>query len=117
MACKRCRILLVDKKNRFSYLFNGFRKNKFTFFFSDSVFKHSDQELYDVNVFFFVLYDNKDIIQLIKLFKFSPKIIVASDNYRLLKLLIKLNSFPIVDLTGNENIGISLNNSFNQILS
>lgn len=117
MTCNRCKILLIDKKNKFSYLFNGFRKNKFAIFFSDSLFKQSDNELCDVDVFFFVLYENKDIIQLIKLFKTCPKIIVASDNYRLLKLLSKLNSFPIVNLTGDENITISLRNSLNQVLS
>ncbi len=64
---KRCNILVVDKKNNYSILFKGFRKNKFKIDAISSVLKSTETALQDTNVFFVVLYEPKDIIQIVKL--------------------------------------------------
>lgn len=117
MTCNRCKILLVDKKHKFSFIFNGLRKNKFSVNFSDSVLKNTESELLNVNVFFIVIYEKKDIIQLIKLFKIYPSIIIASENSKLLRRLNQLNTFPVVNLIDKCKIMSSFHSSLNQVLS
>ena len=53
---KRCKILLVDKNNKYPSLFSGFRKNKFKIDAIYSVLKSTETDLQDTNVFVVVLY-------------------------------------------------------------
>lgn len=117
MACNRCKILMVDKKHKFHFVFNGIRKNKFSVNFSDSVLRNTESELLNVNMFFIVIYDKKDIIQLIKLIKIYPLIIIASENSKLLRHLNQLNAFHVVNLNDKYKITSSFHSLLNQILS
>jgi hypothetical protein len=63
---ERSKILVIDKYNKYSYLFKGYRKNKFVLKNNVSFSKFSDKELPDFNLFFIVLYEPKDIFELLR---------------------------------------------------
>lgn len=49
---KRCKILLVDKNNKYPALFSGFRKNKFAINSMTSVLKSTELMLQETTIFF-----------------------------------------------------------------
>lgn len=99
---------MVDKNDKYSFLFKGFRKNKFVVSHFDSIIKFSDEELLNANLFFMVLYETRDIFELLKIYNGSTPIIIASDNLRILKKMKNLGCFSLFDLSkkGNLNIGL-----------
>ncbi len=101
---KRCNILVVDKKNKYPLLFNGFRKNKFKIDGISSVLKNTETALQDTNVFFVVLYEPKDIIQIVKLVSISKSIIIGTGNKRLFSSFRTIQDFPIVDLSSGVHL-------------
>lgn len=95
---KRCNIMVVDKKNNYPILFKGFRKNKFKIDRTTTVLKSTKTTLKETTVFFVVLYEPKDIIQIVKLAPISKAIIIGTDNVRLFSQLRTIEDYPIVDL-------------------
>lgn len=105
---KRNKILVVDKKSNYSSLFQGFRKNKFTIENLDSVLKMANDELVTFNLFFVVLYETRDVFELLKIYNGSTPIIVASENSRILKKMKNLSCLPLLDLSLKGNTTIKL---------
>lgn len=101
---KRCNILVVDKKNNYPILFKGFRKNKFKIYSINSVLKSTESAFQDINVFFVVLYEPKDIIQIVKLAPISKSIIIGTVNKRLFSSFRTIQDFPIVDLSSGVHL-------------
>jgi hypothetical protein len=116
ITTKRLKILVVDKKNNFSIYFKGFRKNKFTINSVSSVLKHSENELNEIGLFFVVLYEPKDMIQLVKLSTTSKSIVLATSNKRLLASLKNISEFQIVDLSSKSNIMSNLHLALTRFL-
>jgi hypothetical protein len=96
---KRCKILIVDKKSKFSSLFKGFRKNKFAINSMTSVLKSTELMLQETTIFFVVLYEPKDVIQLVKLAPISKSIIIGTVNKRLFSSFQTIQDYTLVDLT------------------
>ena len=96
---KRLKTLIIDKKNNYNIYFNGFRKHKFTFNSEQSILKLSENELKKADVFFVVIYEPKDIIQILKLAPISKAIIIGTVNKRLFSSFKSIQDYPIVDLT------------------
>ncbi len=96
---KRLKTLIIDKKNNYNIYFNGFRKHKFAFSMEPSILKLSENELKEVDVFFVVVYEPKDIIQIVKLAPISKSIIIGTVNKRLFSSFQSIQDYPIVDLT------------------
>jgi hypothetical protein len=96
---KRFKTLIIDKKNNYNIYFSGFRKHKFTFDMEPSILKLSENELNDTDVFFVVVYEPKDIIQIVKLAPISKSIIIGTVNKRLFSSFKSIQDYPIVDLT------------------
>jgi hypothetical protein len=113
---KRCEILLIDKKSKYDYLFNGFRKNKFCISVCSSILRHTDDDFLKTHIFFVVLYDTRDVIQLVKLFDVFHNVIVGSDNKRILNSFQKIKRFPLIDLSNKQELFISLHKSIFEIL-
>ena len=116
IATKRLKIFVVDKKDYYGIYFKGFRKNKFTINSVSSVLKNSENELNEIGLFFVVLYDPKDMIQLVKLSTISKSIVLASANKRLLGSLKNISEFPIVDLSSKLNIMSNLHLALTRFL-
>jgi hypothetical protein len=115
-SSKRCKILVVDKKLKYEYLFSGFRKNKFSISVCDSVLKHSDESILDPTIFFVVIYESRDVIQLIKLFDVSKTVIIASESKKILNSFKKISRFPVIDLSSKVSFSIGLHDSITEIL-
>lgn len=109
----RCKIVLVDKRNNYPLLFNGFRKNKFKIEVINSVLKSTETVLQDTNIFFVVLYEPKDIIQIVKLAPISKSIIIGTVNKRLFSSFRTIEDYPIVDLSS----GVHLMSNLQEALS
>lgn len=116
ITTKRLKISVVDKKDYYGVYFKGFRKNKFTINLVGSVLKHSENELKEIGVFFVVLYEPKDVIQLVKLSSVSKSIIIASPNKRLFISLKNISEFQIVDLSSKSNIMSNLHLALTRFL-
>lgn len=106
---------MFDKYDKYSYLFNGFRKNKFKINSFSSFSKLSDVELSDSNLFFTVLYEPKDIFELFKVYKFAAPIIIASENVKILKKMKNFECFIILDLSKKGNLSIGLHECIQQV--
>jgi hypothetical protein len=113
---KRSKILIVDKKAKYDFLFHGFRKNKFSISVCNSVLKHTEKEVLNTQIFFVVLYDTRDVIQLIKLFDVAQTVIVASESKRILKSMQNISRFPLVDLSTKLKYSTGLQQSIAKIL-
>jgi hypothetical protein len=111
----RCKVLLVDKKGNFLQLFKGFRKNKFAINSVSSVLKSSEIELNETSIFFVVLYEPKDIIQIVKLSNITHSIIVGTVNKRLFQSFRTIRDYPIVDLSTNVNIMTQMHEAIKRI--
>lgn len=111
----RHKILIIDKNDKYPFLFKGFRKNKFFIDHFKSFSKLSDRELSDFNLFFMVMYETKDVFELLKVYKGTIPVVVASDNLRILKKMKNLGCFPLLDLSKKENVNIGLYNCIEQV--
>jgi hypothetical protein len=107
---------VVDKYDKYSYLFKGFRKNKFVINSLISISKLSDVELSESNLFFIVLYEPKDIFELLKIYKGATPIIIASENVKILKKIKNVGCFIILDLSKKGNLSIGLHECIEQVL-
>lgn len=101
---KRLKILVVDKKLNYGDYFNGFRKNKFTINSSKNILKYSEEELKEIGVFFIVLYEPRDIIQIVKLAPISKSIIIGTLNNRIFTSFRTIEDYPVVDLSSKFSI-------------
>ncbi len=113
---KRSKILIVDKKAKYDFLFHGFRKNKFSISVCNSVLKHTEEEVLNTQIFFVVLYDTRDVIQLVKLFDVAQTVIVGSESQRILKSMQNISRFPLVDLSSKLMFSKDLQESIVKIL-
>jgi hypothetical protein len=116
ISSKRSKILIVDKKAKYDFLFHGFRKNKFSFSVCNSVLKHTEDEVLNTQIFFVVLYDTRDVIQLVKLFEVAQTVIVASESKSILKSMQRISRFPLVDLSSKLKYSTDLQESIVKIL-
>jgi|Laugresp1bdmlbsn_1035097.scaffolds.fasta_scaffold09910_3 hypothetical protein len=96
---KHCKIQIVDKKNEFYQLFKGFRKHKFEINSMTSILTCTELMLQETTIFFVVLYEPKDIIQLVKLAPISKSIIIGTVNKRLFNSLRSIQDYPLVNLS------------------
>lgn len=115
MSNSRCKILLVDKKEKYSFLFNGLRKHKFSFNQLKTTSSQTNTDVVFVDLFFVVLYDYKDVFELLKLKNFNTPIIVGSENVNILKKIKNLNCFSIIDLSVKGNLNIGFHDCMRQI--
>lgn len=102
-------IVVVDKKEKFSYIFRGFRKHKYVISNTLTVY---DENFINVlqrfDLFFVVIYEFKDVLELFPLNNNNLSMIVASENPKILKKVRKLECFKVIDLTNKFNIASSL---------
>ena len=112
----RLNILLIDKKDKFSFLFKGFRKNKFSIESVISILKCTETELMKSSIFFVVVYEPRDIIQLVKLAPISKSIIIGTVTKRLFTSFQLIKEYPVVDLSGKVNIINNFHNCMNNFL-
>lgn len=112
----KCKIVLVDKKGVYSFLFEGLRKNKYSFSNYKTILKNTQKELINYNVFFVVLYDMKDVFELLKLNVGVIKIIVVSDNISIIKKLRSLGCIQFIDLTGRDKGHVDFRSCLRKIL-
>ena len=116
MSKKRYSIVVVDKKSKFSFLFQGFRKNKFSIEYFISILKYTEVELRESSIFFIVIYEPRDIIQLVKLAPVSKSIIIGTVNKRLFSSFQSIKQYSVVDLSGKVNILNNFHNCIQQFL-
>lgn len=116
MLKNRYNIVVVDKKKKFSFLFQGFRKNKFSIKHAVSIIKCTESELREFSIFFIVVYEPRDIIQLVKLAPISKSIIIGICNKRLLSSFESIKQYPVVDLSGKVSFLINFHNCIGQFL-
>lgn len=114
MSNSRCEILLIDKKEKYSFLFNGFRKNKFYINQLKSISNLTETDLRYVNLFFVVLYDYRDVFELLKLKKFDTPIIIGSENSSILKKINEIDCFSVIDMSGGINLTMKLHSCIGQ---
>ena len=115
MIKKRCKILIIDKKNRYNTIFEGFRKSKFNVTTTDSISEISESELSIFNVLFIVIYDSQDLSNPIKYIKMDIPIIVATENGILHTTIKKIGDFQLIDFSLKINLIIRLYNCLTEI--
>ena len=108
--------MVVDKNDKYSFLFKGFRKNKFEINHFGTVLKFSDTELSNIDLFFMVLYETRDVFELLKIYKGTTPIVIASDNLRILKKMKNLGCFSLFDLSKKGNLHIGLSECIQQVV-
>ena len=111
----RRKILVIDKYDKYSYLFSGFRKNKFVHNKLISLFKLSEADLFDISLFFIVLYEPRDVFELLKVCKSTTPVIIASENVKILKKLKDLEGFIVLDLSKKGNLYIEFHECLSQV--
>lgn len=116
MVNSKCKIGVVDKKGKYSFLFRGFRKNKFVISELETVMFVSSEEMTKYNIFFIVLYEFRDVFELLKFRNIGISAIIASENLRILKKLQKIDCYQVVDLNKKNNIHFSLHDCINEII-
>lgn len=112
----RCYIVVVDKNDNYSFLFNGFRKNKFIVSQFNSISKFSDFEFNNANLIFIVLYELIDVFELLQISNTNVPIIIASSNHRILNKVKFLKSYFVLDLSEKMNFKHQFISCINQIL-
>lgn len=117
MTHAKCKILVVDKKGKYPYLFSGFRKHRYVVSQIESLLTLDDEELTKYNLFCVILYEIKDLLEVLKNYKANKPIIIASDNSKMVKKIEKLKCFSIVDLTQRVNTTIQLHEALTQSLN
>ena len=106
--------MIFDKKCKFHYLFRGFRKHKYNVIMTESFTNFSKEEFSNFHIFIIVLYDFRDVFDLLLIYTRST-IILAAENPRILKKA-KLNGiFHVIDLKDN-NITIQLHECIHKFL-
>ena len=93
------KVLLVDKNQSYNNLFKGFRKSYLTKSQVDSIKGMVDFEILKFNVVCIVVYEYRDLIEVLKLYSISPSIIVASSNNKIIKKLNGYNYCYVINLT------------------
>jgi hypothetical protein len=111
---KRLKTLIIDKKNNYNIYFEGFRKHKFTFNTEPSILNLSENELKETDVFFVVVYELKDIIQIVKLGQICKSIIIGTVNKRLYNSLQSIQDYPVIDLTPSFHLKSKLHDALAQ---
>ena len=113
----RYNIVVVDKKNQFPFLFQGFRKHKYAVTRLATINELTSNELSNFNLVFVVMYEFKDVFELLVLNSTNSSIIVGSSNTRILKNLKSVNSFQVINLSGNLfNINSNFHDCINKFL-
>lgn len=115
MLNSRCNILLIDKKEKYSFLFKGLRKNKFSLNPLKTMSNLLESDLVEINLFFIVLYDNRDVFELLRLKNSDTPIIVGSENVTILKKIKKTNCFSIIDLSSQGNLNSGMYDCMRQL--
>ena len=87
MVSKKFKIGIVDKKGKYSFLFQGFRKNKFSISGLETVMTVTSEEMVNYNIFFMVLYEYRDVFELLKFRDGGIPAIIASENVKIIKKL------------------------------
>ena len=119
MSKKRYSIVVVDKKMKFSFLFKGLRKHKYSVLEAETVDEITLNEITNFNLFFVVLYEFRDVFDLLLLnnnCSSNTSIIIASENTKILKKAKKIACYPIVDLSGKININNNFHDCIQQFL-
>lgn len=116
MVSTKCKIAVVDKKGKYSFLFQGFRKNKFSVSGLETVMSVTSEEMANYNIFFMVLYEFRDVFELLKMRQSDIPAIIASENVKIIKKLQKLNCYPVVDLSKRNSIHTSLHDCMNEFI-
>lgn len=116
MVKSKFKIVIVDKKGKYSILFQGFRKNKFTVSTLQTAVNLSSEEIAEYHLFFVVLYEFKDVFELLQLNNSGIPIITASENVKILKKIQAVDSYQCMDLSRNINVLPSLHDCMTQIL-
>lgn len=117
MGSQKCKIIVIDKKNNYSFLFEGLRKNKFKILKSDTILNYTPNDIEcSNNLFFMVLYELSDVFELLKLNTQTVPYIIASKNPKIIKKLKILGFTQLIDLSGGVNIMASLNECLKKIL-
>lgn len=119
MIKNRYIIVVVDKKGKFPFLFQGLRKHKYTVLTTENVDEISSIEVSNFNLFFVVLYEFRDVFELLilnRIYKTNIPIILASENSKIIKKINKIACYPIVDLSGKVNINISFHDVLKEYL-
>lgn len=101
---KRYKILVVGKNDKYQLLFEGLRKNKFAINFSRSFSSFSESELTYFNMFFIVIYEPRDVFELLRVYKENTPIVVASNNLNILKKMKNFSSLTLIDLSKNSTM-------------
>ena len=116
MAHSKCKIGVVDKSGKYFFLFRGFRKNKFAISGLETVMSITSEEMANYNIFFMVLYEFKDVFELLKFRDSGIPAIIASENVKIIKKIQKLNCYPVVDLSKRNSIHNSLYDCMNEFI-
>lgn len=112
----RCKIFVLDKNDKYSFLFKGFRKNKFEIQHFNTLSKCSANELADFDLFFMVLYETVDVFELLKIFKGNTPIIIASNNIRIINKMKNSGCYYLVDLSHKKNLNIEFLECMQQVV-
>lgn len=115
MVNKRCEILVVNKKDNHPFLFSGFRKGKFSVQNKNTITKVPEKELICFDLFVLILYEFKDVFELLKIFDKGIPVIIATENLKILSKMKELNNFFVVNLSGNANVTGNLHECIKQI--
>lgn len=113
----RFKIVMIDKKEKFSNIFKGFRKHKFSINYFKNTSEITDKDFEFVNMFFVVLYDYKDLFELLKINTYNYPIIVGSDNINILNKIKKIDKVTVVDMSEEINLRIGLHNCIQQVIN
>ncbi len=116
MINKKCKILIVDKKGKYSFIFRGFRKHKYDISQTETLLLLDNKDLNNYNLFFIVLYEVRDIFEVLKNHNANTPIILASENSKIIKKIEQLKCFSIVDLSQRANTIIGVQRAMIQTL-
>lgn len=117
MVSTKYKILVIDKKEKYSFLFKGFRKHKFVISEIVTLLTLDEKELNNYNLFFIVIYELIDLLEVLKNHKVNKPIIIASENTKIINKIDKLKCFSIVDLSSKFNPQIQLHEAIFQNLN
>lgn len=123
MLISKCKILVVDRNEKYHFLFKGFRKNKYVISNLESISNLNFEELINYNLFFVIVYDIQDLLEVLHVYNVKKPIIIATEKVKnikkikKIKKIIKLNNLPVVDLTIKNNLFQQLHDALTQSLN
>lgn len=117
MGKSRFNIVMIDRKEKFSTIFTGLRKHKFSINYFKNTSGITDTHFEIVNMFFVVLYEYKDVFELLKLNNCNCPIIIGSDNLNILKKIRKIDKVSVVDMSEELNLKMGLYSCIQQFYS